>query len=174
MFADKHTQGDTMTNTVLKSDIKVGNAVAKSLQAMLVDTYGLFLATHNYHWNVEGPHFASLHQLFEAQYNELFIAIDDIAERIRALGDYALPFEGSEIVGQLKNISNPLLKEKGADKRAHMMIENLLTMNDNVIKAAQNTKKAAQNNDDNETEDMMIARIQVHQKTAWMLNALIQ
>lgn len=160
--------------TTHNSDVKVSDPVAKALQATLVDTYGLFLATHNYHWNVEGPHFASLHQMFEGQYTELFTAIDEIAERIRALGDYALPFESTEIVGQIKNISNPLTAKKDADSRARLMVTNLITMNENVIQSAQKTKKAAQDNDDNETEDMMIARIQVHQKTAWMLGALLQ
>jgi len=71
--------------------------LSESLQNLLANTYGLYFATHNYHWNVEGVQFVDLHKLFDEQYNALFQAIDVIAERIRALGVYALPFEGDEI-----------------------------------------------------------------------------
>lgn len=163
-----------MTNTVSKAAIKVDDAVAQSVQKVLVDTYGLFLATHNYHWNVEGPHFSSLHLMFEEQYTELFAAIDEIAERIRALGEYALPFEGAEIAALLKEISNPLLQAQGGEARAQLMIKNLITLNETVVESAQKAKSAAQDANDDESEDMMIARIQVHQKTLWMLKSLTQ
>lgn len=148
--------------------------MSQSLQRVLTNTYGLYLATHNYHWNVEGLHFVSLHELFSEQYNEIFQAIDVIAERIRALDFYALPFEGKEILDTLQTTSNAMNKEADVNARAERMIYNLIEMNDSVIKSCQLAKKEAQHSKDDESEDLMIGRITTHQKFLWMLKSIVK
>lgn len=150
------------------------NLAAQALQGVLASTYGLYLATHNYHWNVEGPKFVPLHKLFEEQYNELFKTIDDIAERIRALDDYALPFEGNNILEVSKMISNSLNKEADANDRANRMVHNLITLNEAVVKNCQAAKKISQNTQDDETENLMVERITAHQKAMWMLRSIVK
>ncbi len=150
------------------------DAVSQSLQSVLANTYGLYLATHNYHWNVEGKNFVSLHALFEKQYNELFLAVDTIAERIRALGDYALPFEGDKIVQISRMMSNALNKETAADDRADRMLKNLVELNEFVIKSCEASKKIAQNVRDDESENLMVERITAHQKALWMLGSVLK
>ncbi len=148
--------------------------VADALQDVLKDTYALFLLTHNYHWNVEGPKFVSLHSLFEQQYTELFAAIDEIAERIRALDAYALPNHYDDVLGNVAKISNPILKVKNKDDAANQMIENLLKLHENVVKSAQIAKELADDVDDEEFEDIVISRIKFHQKAIWMLRSIIK
>lgn len=150
------------------------DAVSKTLQNVLASTYGLYLATHNYHWNVEGSKFVQLHTLFESQYNALFQAVDLIAERIRALGDYALPFEGDSIIQISKMTSNALNKETAADDRADRMVQNLIELNEAVIKSCQASKKIAQNVRDDESENMLVERITAHQKALWMLSSVLK
>ncbi len=161
-----------------KSSAKVtkihANPVAESLQHLLKDTYALFLLTHNYHWNVEGQQFVSLHTLFEQQYTEMFAAIDEIAERIRALDAYALPDHYAEMLQAVKNLSNPLNKETDKDKTADRMIANLIALHESVVKSSQAAKKAAVKAGDDESQDMAIGRIQVHQKSLWMLKAIVK
>lgn len=160
--------------TTLHKPAEATIPVSESLQTLLTNTYGLYLATHNYHWNVEGSQFIELHKLFEGQYNELFQAIDVIAERIRALDVYALPFEGDEIVDILKTTSNAMNKEAKADARAARMVHNLIEMNESVIESCQSAKKEAQSVNDDETEDLTVGRITVHQKALWMLKSIIK
>jgi starvation-inducible DNA-binding protein len=148
------------------------NAAIRALQDVLSSTYGLLLVTHNYHWNVEGKNFIPLHKLFEDNYNELFEAVDEIAERIRALGYYALPFEGGDIMDVSKMTSNALNKETHADERANRMINNLIALNQSVVEKCQFAKKPSQESDDDESVDLMVRRIIVHQKTLWMLNSI--
>ncbi|MBY0427722.1 MAG: DNA starvation/stationary phase protection protein, partial [Alphaproteobacteria bacterium] len=149
-----------MTDPTPMHPIKITeNAVTLALQDVLANTYGLYLATHNYHWNVEGEKFVPLHALFNSQYNELFIAIDEIAERIRTLGEYALPFEGENIINLLKTVSNPLNKETDANARANRMVHNLIALNDEVINSCQVAKEACQEVYDDESENVMIERI---------------
>lgn len=150
------------------------SAVSQSLQNVLASTYGLYLATHNYHWNVEGAQFVNLHKLFGEQYNELFQAVDIIAERIRALGDYALPFEGNEIVDILKTTSNAMNKETKADEKATRMVHNLIEMNEGVIESCQFAKNEAQVIVDDESENLMVERITAHQKALWMLKSIVK
>jgi starvation-inducible DNA-binding protein len=150
------------------------NVVAQTLQSVLANTYGVYLATHNYHWNVEGKNFVSLHTLFEGQYNELFLAVDRIAERIRALGDYALPFEGENVVQISRMTSNALNKETAADDRAERMLQNLIELNESVVKSCQASKKVAQNVRDDESENLMVERITAHQKALWMLQSALK
>jgi starvation-inducible DNA-binding protein len=150
------------------------NLIASAFQDVLANTYSLYFATHNYHWNVEGQHFGPLHSMFDAQYNELFQAIDAIAERIRTLGEYALPFEGDNIVALLKTVSNPLNKEADANARADRMLRNLIRLNEDVIKSCQLAKEACQEAYDDESENVMIERITVHQKALWMLRSIVK
>lgn len=148
--------------------------VATALQLLLRDSLALYLATHHYHWNVEGPHFVSLHTLFEQQYNELFAANDEIAERIRALDSYALPDGYEAITERLKYVSNPLNKDTDKNAVARRMVENLVSLHKEAVKAAQAAKKAAQQAQDNESEDLCIGRIQAHDKAIWMLSSILK
>ena len=148
--------------------------VTQALQTVLRTTYNTFLATHNYHWNIEGSKFVSLHKLFEEHYTELFAAIDEIAERIRGLEAYSLPFEDKKIVALFNNMRNPLVEHESAEDRARMMVENLIELNTEVIKACQAGKQASTEEGDDETEDMLIARIQVHQENNWMYRSIIK
>jgi starvation-inducible DNA-binding protein len=145
-----------------------------SLQNVLTNSYGLYHATHNYHWNVEGINFVSLHKLFSDQYNELFLAIDTIAERIRALDYYALPFEGDNIKDILITTSNALNKYVDANTRATKMVHNLIEMNESVIQSCQMAKDEARMIADDETQDLMIGRITAHEKALWMLKSVIK
>jgi starvation-inducible DNA-binding protein len=150
------------------------NYIANSLQGVLASTYGLYLMTHNYHWNVEGERFYPLHKMFEDQYNELFQAVDVVAERIRALGDYALPFEGEDILESSKMVSNALNKEADSGSRAQRMVMNLMNANEEAVKNCQAAKKAAQGLQDDETENLMVERITAHQKAIWMLRSSLK
>jgi len=161
-------------NKVQESEIRSNNPVVQGLQNTLRASYSLFLMSHNYHWNIEGENFVPLHALFEEQYNELFAAIDEIAEHIRALDDYALPFQDERIMKEMLALNNPLTSEEKSDKRALMMVENLILLTDKVIQACQETKRIAVEAEDDETEDLMINRIQVHQKNNWMLKSIVK
>jgi starvation-inducible DNA-binding protein len=165
-----------MENAKIKPQARLSNQpVAQALQNMLKETYALYLATHNYHWNVEGPHFFSLHHLFEQQYNDLFQAIDLIAERIRALDAYALPYQFEEVLEKLRHVKNPLeAKDADAEEISIRMIDNLVVLNEEAIEAARQVKAAAESVKDDETFDMMVERTQVHQKALWMLKSLIK
>jgi starvation-inducible DNA-binding protein len=163
----------TTTTTPHKST-QTSDAVAQALQEVLEGTYGLYLATHNYHWNVEGEKFVTLHTLFEGQYNELFLAVDLVAERIRALGKYALPFEGDNIIKISKMISNPLNKETDANLRADRMVLNLTTLTGDLINICRAAKEEALNAEDDETGSLIIERITAHQKALWMLESTLK
>ena len=150
------------------------NPVAEFMQDVLASTYSLYLLTHNYHWNVEGAKFVPLHKLFEEQYKELFEAIDRIAERIRALDEYALPFEGDKILDVSKMTSNALNKESDSDSRAERMLHNLILLNESVVKSCQMAKESAQELYDDETENLLVERITTHQKSMWMLRSVLK
>lgn len=141
--------------------------VVAGLRQVVADTYSLLGLTHFCHWNVEGPGFFALHDAFEQQYTELFTAVDEIAERVRALGAYA--------PGGLANLAGmagfPELPE-GAS--AAEMVGHLLEINQRLIEHLQETRDAAGDTNDMETEDLMVARIQVHEKTAWMLRSYLR
>jgi len=153
---------------------KTDHAVAESLQKVLAGTYGLYLVTHNYHWNVEGEKFVPLHSLFEGQYNELYLAVDLIAERIRALGYYALPFEGENVTQISKMTANPLNKETESYLRADRMVHNLVALSGNVIDLCQVAKGEAQEAEDDETENLLIERITAHEKALWRLTSTLK
>jgi len=156
----------------MSNKVNSNNPVATALQEVLRAKYSLFLQKHNYHWNIEGARFHSLHIMFEEQYNELFKAIDVVAEHIRALGEYALPFEDETILKYMTDLKNPLKEEDSAEKRSYMMVDNLIKLNNTVIDTCQKAKEAAVKAEDDETEDLMIERITHHKEVIWMLTSI--
>lgn len=142
--------------------------VAETLSRVLANTYSLYLKTHNYHWNVTGPQFASLHAMFETQYTELAAAVDTIAERIRSLGHVA---PGSYAAfGKLSEIKDA----PEQPPEAMQMIRELAADNEALIRLAEKANDVAEENDDIATGDMMIERMQIHSKAAWMLRAHLE
>ena len=148
-----------------KSPIKNTSAqVAKHLAQVLSDTYVLLVKTHGYHWNVTGPEFRNLHLLFEEQYNELFSAADEIAERIRAL-DVNAPFSMHQF------LSNSSIKEATAVPNSKAMIKDLIASNENVRMRIQDACDFAGEVGDKGSEDAMIIRMKAHDKALWMLRS---
>jgi starvation-inducible DNA-binding protein len=141
--------------------------IAKGLSHFLADTYSLYLMTHNFHWNVTGPMFTSLHTLFETQYNELWMSVDVIAERIRAL-DKPAPGTYSEF-SKLTSI-----KEPQGVRNANQMIAQLLDGHESVVRTARSLFGVAEKSSDEATMDLLTQRLQVHEKTAWMLRSLLR
>lgn len=142
--------------------------VADALAGVLADTYTLYLKTHNFHWNVTGPSFPFLHTLFGEQYNELWAAVDELAERIRALG-HAAP--GS--YAAFSKLTS--LKEAPATPpAAKEMIRQLLADNEAVARRAREVQQTVEEVGDTESGDMMVGRLQVHGKAAWMLRAQLE
>ena len=141
--------------------------IAESLSRLLADSYTLYLKTHNYHWNVTGQMFQTLHLMFEEQYKDMASAIDIIAERIRALGIYA---PGSYT--HFKNLST--VQEETEVPKAITMIENLVSDHEKVITTARSVFLATENSQDEATNDLITQRIQIHEKTAWKLRSLLE
>jgi len=141
--------------------------VADGLCRLLADTYTLYLTTHNFHWNVTGPMFQTLHAMFEQQYTELATAVDVIAERIRALG-HAAPGSYSEYQ-RLSSIPEP----KGTPA-AEQMIEELVNGQEAVVRTARTVFPIAERAADQVTIDLLTQRMQIHEKTAWMLRSLLE
>ena len=148
-------------------DEKDRQAIAGGLSRLLADSYTLYLKTHNYHWNVTGPMFQTLHLLFETQYTELATAVDEIAERIRALDELA-PGSYSSFA-KLTSIS-----EETGHPSAEDMIKNLMHGQEAVVKTARSIVDVASKADDEPTLDLLTQRMQVHEKNAWMLRSLLQ
>jgi starvation-inducible DNA-binding protein len=139
-------------------------AIADGLARLLADTYTLYLKTHNFHWNVTGPQFNSLHLMFETQYNELALAVDLIAERIRALGE---PAPGSySAFARLSSIA-----EADGVPKADEMVRILAADQLAVVRTARAVFPLADEAHDEPTADLLTQRMQVHEKTAWMLRA---
>ncbi len=143
--------------------------IAENLNQVLADSYGLLGQMHLAHWNVEGTDFLSLHQMFQTQYEELFVAIDDTAERVRALGKYA---EGG--LKRLAEMSNVAESPSATKVSAKDLVSSVLMAHEVVIDSALKARKLAADADDAETEDLMIARIQTHQKAVWFLNSYLK
>jgi len=140
--------------------------IAEGLSRLLADTYTLYLKTHNFHWNVTGPMFNSLHLMFETQYTELAIAVDEIAERIRALG-VAAP-------GSYAKFSELTVLDEETDvPSAEEMIQQLVKDQEAVVRTARSVIPLAENANDEPSADLLTQRMQVHEKTAWMLRSLI-
>ncbi len=139
---------------------------ADELAKILATTYCLYLKTQNFHWNVTGPHFHDLHSLFQSQYEALSEAVDEIAERIRALGH---PAPGS--FSAFSKISS--IKDSSGNPKAKEMVKVLLSDHETAAECAKEVLDAAQAAGDDVTVDMMVERIQEHDKTAWMLKSIL-
>lgn len=140
--------------------------IADGLSRLLADSYTLYLTTHNFHWNVTGPMFNTLHLMFETQYNELALAVDAIAERIRSLG-FPAPGTYAEFV-KLSSLKEP----KGVPS-ADEMIRHLVKGQEAVIKTARSLLPLVDAASDEPSADLLTQRMQVHEKTAWMLRSLL-
>ena len=147
--------------------VKDRAAIAKGLSRLLADTYVVYLKTHNFHWNVEGPMFQTLHQMFMEQYTEAWNAIDLVAERIRSLGHYA-PGTYREYL-ELSRVS----ETRGVPK-AEQMVKLLIEGQEAVVKTARDVLPLAEGADDQPTLDLLTQRMQVHEKNAWMLRSLLK
>ena len=142
-------------------------AMVGALSTLLASSYSLYLKTHNYHWNVTGPMFTTLHTMFETQYTELALAVDEIAERIRALGGFA---PGSfSAFAKLSGI-----KEETGRPEAKEMIRNLVADQDTVAVSARGVIDAANAAPDEASADLATRRLQVHEKNAWMLRSHLE
>ena len=141
-------------------------AVSTELGRVLADTYTLYLKTHNYHWNVTGPMFNTLHLMFQEQYNELWVAIDLIAERIRSLGAFA-PGSYAEFA-RLTSIT-----EAEGIPTAEEMLAALVAGHEAVVRTARTVFAAAESAGDQSSADLLTQRIQIHEKTAWMLRSML-
>ncbi len=144
--------------------------IAKELSRFLADAYTLYLKTHNFHWNVTGPMFNSLHVMFEAQYTEQWAALDEIAERIRALG-FNAPGSYAEFA-KLTSIKEEPGATQAQDWRE--MVRQLVDGNEAVCRTAREVLETADDADDAPTEDLATQRLQIHEKYAWMLRSLLQ
>ena len=144
--------------------------IATELSRFLADAYTLYLKTHNFHWNVTGPMFNALHTMFETQYTEQWAALDDIAERIRALG-YNAPGSYAEFM-RLTSIPEEPGATEAMDWRG--MVRQLVIGNEAVCRSARKALDVADDADDEPTEDLLIQRLQTHEKYAWMLRSLLQ
>jgi starvation-inducible DNA-binding protein len=141
--------------------------IADGLSRLLADTYTLYLKTHNYHWNVTGPMFQTLHSMFMTQYTELSLAVDEVAERIRALG---FPAPGSyKAYAKLSSI-----QEEEGMPAATEMVANLVKGHEAVARTARSIFPAAEKASDEPTCDLLTQRMQVSEKQAWMLRSLLQ
>ena len=141
-------------------------AIADGLSRLLADTYTLYLKTHNFHWNVTGPQFNSLHTMFETQYTELALAVDLIAERIRALGE---PAPGSySAFARLASIKEAT-EVPDAAEMVRILAEDQLA----VVRTARGVFPLAAEAHDEPTADLLTQRMQIHEKTAWMLRATL-
>jgi starvation-inducible DNA-binding protein len=143
------------------------DAIANGLSRLLADTYVLYLKTHNFHWNVEGPMFQTLHQMFMEQYTETWNAIDLVAERIRSLGHYA-PGTYREYLVLAR------IKETAGVPKAEQMVKLLIEGQEAVVRTAREVLPLAERADDQPTLDLLTQRMQVHEKNAWMLRSLLK
>lgn len=141
-------------------------SIADGLSRLLADTYVLYLKTHNFHWNVTGPSFRTLHLMFEEQYNELALAVDSIAERIRALG-----FPAPGTYAQYLQLAS--IKETEGVPSSDEMIKYLVEGQEAVVRTARSLFPLTDKVSDEPTADLLTQRMQVHEKTAWMLRVLL-
>ncbi|MGR8946913.1 MAG: Dps family protein [Gammaproteobacteria bacterium] len=155
----------------MKIDIGISNEdrekIAAGLSRLLADSYTLYLKTHNYHWNVTGPQFSTLHTLFETHYTELALAVDEIAERIRALGHRA-PGSYREFA-ELSSIP-----EEDDHPSATQMIERLVAGQEAVARTARSVVPITNDAHDEPSADLLTQRMQIHEKNAWMLRSLLE
>ncbi len=140
--------------------------IAAGLSRLLADSYTLYLKTHNYHWNVEGPQFNTLHQMFETHYTELAIAVDDIAERIRALG---IKSPGS--YAEFAKLTS--IEEAVGAESAEEMVKQLVIGQETISRTARSVFPLAADAHDEPTADLLTQRMQIHEKNAWMLRSML-
>ena len=148
-------------------DAKDRERIAAGLSHLLADTYSLYLQTHNFHWNVEGPMFNTLHLMFETQYNDLWLAVDTVAERIRSIG-----FHAPGTYRELTALSS--IEDIDGTPEAMTMVAHLVKGHEAVTRTARNVFQASDKAGDESTSDMLTQRLQVHEKTAWMLRSLLK
>jgi starvation-inducible DNA-binding protein len=148
-------------------DVQSRELIAGGLSKVLADSYTLYLKTHNFHWNVTGPMFQTLHLMFEQEYNELALGVDGIAERIRALG-----FPAPATYKQFVALSS--IEEDDGVPAAENMIRRLVEGHETVARTARVVFKVAEAASDQPTCDLLTQRMLVHEKTAWMLRSLLQ
>jgi len=141
-------------------------AIADGLSRVLADTYTLYLKTHNFHWNVTGPQFNTLHLMFEAQYTELATAVDEIAERIRALGH---PAPGS----YAQYAALTAIEEEAGVPDANEMLRQLVDGQQTLVRTAREVAPIAAEAGDEPTADLLTQRMQVHEKAAWMMRSML-
>ena len=157
--------------TLLQIDIGINEKerkeISDGLSKLLADSYTLYLKTHNFHWNVTGAMFNTLHLMFEQQYNELALAVDLIAERIRALG-----FPAPATYAEFSKLSS-IPETPGIIPYAEEMIKLLVEGNEAVVKTARTIFPMAERANDESTFDLLTQRMQLHEKTAWMLRSMI-
>ncbi len=158
-------------NGELKMDIGISEKdrkeIAEGLSHFLADTYTLYLKTHNFHWNVTGPMFQTLHLMFMDQYNEAWMAVDLVAERIRALG---FPAPGS--YGEFSRLTS--IRESEGVPKAKDMIRELVAGQETVARTARSVFPVAEKAGDQPTLDLLTQRMQIHEKNAWMLRSLLE
>lgn len=155
------------TATATAPKTKTDSAVVKGLNLVLADSYALLANTHHAHWNVEGPGFFSLHKAFHEQYENLFEAIDEIAERVRALDAYP--------TGGLRHFANEAgMDEFKAPNAAKDLVAGLVVAHEKTMNDALQLRDAANDANDLETQDLIIKRLQWHQKTVWMLKSYLK
>ena len=140
--------------------------IAEGLSHLLADTYTLYLKTHNFHWNVKGPMFQTLHLMFETQYNELWLSTDLIAERIRSLG-----FEADATFSSFAKRSS--IPEADGTPEATDMVRELVKGHEAAARTARSIFPRAEKGSDESTVDLLTQRLQIHEKTAWMLRSLL-
>jgi len=148
-------------------DAKHREAIAEGLSKVLADTYTLYLKTHNFHWNVTGPMFQTLHLMFEQHYDELALAVDAIAERVRALG-----FPAPGTYKQFAALSS--ISETDGVPKAQDMVRLLVEGHEAVARTARSGFSVAEEANDQPTCDLLTQRMQIHEKTAWMLRSLLE
>jgi starvation-inducible DNA-binding protein len=141
--------------------------IAQGLSRLLADSFTLYLMTHNFHWNVTGPMFNSLHQMFMQQYTEQWTALDEIAERIRALG---VPAPGT----YREYIDLASIKEVDGAPKAMDMVRHLVAAQEATARTAREVFPLSEEANDQPTADLLTQRLQVHEKTAWMLRSLLE
>jgi starvation-inducible DNA-binding protein len=161
--ADFSTHIPEINNGISEKDRR---SVAKGLTRFLAETYFLYLKTQNYHWNVRGPSFRSLHKLFEEQYKELSAPIDEIAERIRALGEFVPASFAS--FSKLSTI-----REEATLPSAEEMLHQLIIANETVVMTARETIHLTDECEDDVTADLLVDRMKEHEKNAWMLRSML-
>ena len=162
-----------MSKTKVVPSINIGIAekdrqkIAEGLSRMLADSYTLYLKTHNFHWNVKGPMFQTLHVMFMTQYNEIWLAVDSLAERIRALG-----FPAPGCYKEFANLTS--IADTGGVPNAKEMIRQLVIGQETVVRTAREVFPIAERAGDQPTADLLTQRMTVHEQNAWMLRSLLE